>query len=108
MMVARVRRGGFILTLRLEGGQAAICVSTSDAKSPELKFLSCSIIGLHNVLSGVEYLAVTADQQCLIRRQDKNIELVWKGKRSETVIRLSLTEYRNLLKAGGDTGRNAA
>ena len=96
------------MTLKLEGGQAAICLSTSDAKTAELKFLSCSIIGLHNVLSGVEYLAVTTDQQCLIRRQDKHIEVVWKRKRSETVIRLSITEYRNLLKAGGDTGSNAA
>ncbi len=108
MMVARVRRGGFILTLRLEGGQAAICLSTSDAKSAELTYLSCSIVGLHNVLGGVDYLAVTPDQQCLIRRQDKHIELLWKQKRSETVIRLSLTEYRNLLKAGGDAGRSAA
>lgn len=107
-MVGRVRRGGFIFTLRLEGGQAAICLSSCDAKSTELDFLSCSIIGLHNVLSGVDYLAISGDEQCLIRRQDKHIELVWKRKRSETVLRLSLNEYRNLLKAGGDADRNAA
>jgi len=103
-----VRRSGFTFTLRLEGGQAGICLSSGDAKSPELRFLSCSIIGLHNVLSGVEYHAITADQQCLIRRQDKHVELLWKTKKSETVIRLSQSEYRNLLRAGGDTGRNAA
>ena len=108
MMTGRVRRGGFTFTLRLEAGQAAISLSNGEPTSSEPHFLSCSIVGLHNVLGGTEYLAVASGQHCLLRRQDKHVELVWKRKQTETVIRLSVAEYRNLLKAGGENSRSAA
>lgn len=108
MMTARVGRGGFFLLVGSEGGQTAIGVGSDSSKLAGASLIPCSIVGLYNVLSGVEYLVVEAGRQCLIRRVDKNVEIIWKRASVDTVIRLTISEYRTLLRNASDGTRDAA
>ena len=107
-MMARVGRGGFAVVLKIEGGQAAIGVGSGSGKLPDSALIPCSIVGLYNVLSGVEYLAVQTERQCLIRLEGSHVELTWKRGTVDTVFRLTALEYKNLIRHVGESTRNAA
>ena len=108
MMTARVGRGGFFVLLQIEGGQTAIGVGSNSSKLTGESLIRCSLVGLYNVLSGVEYQAVEATRQCLIRLQDKHVEVIWKQGNADTVFRLTLAEYKHLLLRTGSESNRAA
>jgi len=101
MMTARVGRGGFHIVLQTKKGRASIAL-TGAGKSSHSSGISCSLIGLYNVLSGVDYVAVDGDHSCLVRQHGSHIEMVWKQGAVDTVIRLTKGEYRGLLKCASD------
>ena len=70
--------------------------------------IPCSLIGLHNVLSGVEYVAIGEKIHCLVRLEVPNVEVVWKENRVETVMRLTVSEYAAILRNVTHGSRRAA
>jgi hypothetical protein len=73
-----------------------------------LDWIACSIVGLYNVLSGVDYVAVDQGKDCLIRRVNQNVELVWKHGNIDTLFRLTIGEYKDMLNQVSDGKRGAA
>ena len=98
MAGVRVKRGGLSLVLHTNGGKTLIGMSTGQADDETLG-ISCSIVGLYNVLSGVEYHCVDGGRHCLIRLVDDHIEVIWRRDTMETIFRLAVGEYRNILRA---------
>ena len=95
------------MILSTKGGKTYLSLSPGNSKDiPD--GIACSVVGLYNVLSGVEYHALTSGLHCLVRLQGNNVELVWKRGRTDTVFRLSVPEYRNLLGQMSDGSQRAA
>jgi hypothetical protein len=108
MVSGRVYRGGLFLVLTIDGGQAWIGLAAGSSRDSEPALIPCSLVGLFNVLSGVEYNAVGSDRQCRVRAMESHVELIWKREKSDTVFRLTKNEYRNLLRSVGDESQRAA
>ena len=103
----RVRRGGLSLVLWTQGGRTLIGLCAGDCKElPD--GISCSLVGLYNVLSGIEYLAVDSGKQCLVRLQEAHVEMVWKRGSVDAIFRLSVPEYRSVLSSLSEGTRGAA
>ena len=95
------------LVLGSQGGHTVIgLAATNSREMPEC--VSCSIVGLYNVLSGIEYVTVEGDKQCLVRLHGPNVEVVWKRGQVDAVIRLSIAEYRHVLRCMNEGTRGAA
>jgi len=97
MVSVRVKRGGLSLIISTDGGKTYLGLAPGSPKEAQ-DAIPCSIVGLYNVLSGVDYQAVGLGNHCLIRQQEKHVELVWRRGNTDTVFRLSASEYRTLLK----------
>ena len=103
-MTARVGRSGFHIVLTLESGGASIGLAGA-GKDSALVSIPCSFVGLYNVLSGVDYSAVSVNATCFIRRRDSHVELLWKRGTVETLLRLTKDEYRGLLNCASEEFR---
>jgi hypothetical protein len=103
----RVRRGGLSLVLGTQGGKTFIGLSARHtAELPEV--VTCSAVSLYNVLCGIECLAVDSSKQCLVRLQDNHVEVIWKRGATDTVFRLTVLEYKQILRSLNEGTREAA
>jgi hypothetical protein len=101
MMTARVGRSGFHIVLSFNSGEASIGLSGA-GRDAALVSIPCSFVGLLNVLSGVDYSAVSGENICIIRRHESHVEFLWKRGSVETLLRLTKGEYRGLLDCASE------